>query len=330
MPARDSFISTDSTTTYASSFSYPSASSSAESQQFDDPIPDHHLPHPNIPIVYENDMQQSMPRREGRNAYIDARGSDTREHHHHQVDTPPRQAHKQSGHVRDMIDRLNPNSSTPTRPKATSTPEVRVDPSRITQRTSQAQLRQKASSSHLSAGSAPSSRRPSPSPAGSPTKQQALPPVSRKPKPADTETTPKQQNRPAAVHALSEPMISLANQLDVRTGTSIVAKPRRLEASGGHLRPPPAGAAPASPARSDTTLAEEWDAELRRNPKSAQIAASYVPDDRDAQRASRPQAERDDWERMGAWDSGKQEGREAEDRARREQGRPVGESLTHF
>lgn len=216
--------------------------------------------------------------------------------------TPPR---RDNGQIRQMVDRLTPDTTSqrPARP----TQGGKVDPSRVTQRNSQAQLRTKPSAARLSEGQAmPRTRaQGDDAPRERPSRRQST-----------------QVDRPAPPvegHSYSQ-----ANPPNVRTGTSQVAIPRRP----ANLAPPRDNKSPVSPAGSQASFAEEWEEELIKRAKTLRIPNVKLPTQPTQVVQHHGVSELQDWERMGMAHEARLQGREEEDRARRDAQRQIGMSLT--
>ncbi|WRT70808.1 uncharacterized protein IL334_007807 [Kwoniella shivajii] len=81
-----------------------------------------------------------------------------------------------------------------------------------------------------------------------------------------------------------------------------------------------------SPARTEVTLAEEWEAEMVRDTRQLDIRAFDTPAGGKGISAEEKQEQRQkdmEWERAGIWETGRDPAREAEDRVRRDIGRYV-------
>ncbi|WWD20821.1 hypothetical protein CI109_105298 [Kwoniella shandongensis] len=79
---------------------------------------------------------------------------------------------------------------------------------------------------------------------------------------------------------------------------------------------------PTSPAGTETTMAEEWEAELVKNARNLSIRPAPVRESSARDREEQRQKDLE-WEKSGVWESGRDAAREAEDRVRRDAGREI-------
>ncbi|WWC72688.1 uncharacterized protein I206_106652 [Kwoniella pini CBS 10737] len=98
--------------------------------------------------------------------------------------------------------------------------------------------------------------------------------------------------------------------------------------SAAQRRPDATGINPPSPARTEITLAEEWESELIKDTRNLNIrpAAPAVKPTRHGPTAKEREEQRlkdIEWERSGMWENARDPAREAEDRVRRDIGRDV-------
>jgi hypothetical protein len=100
---------------------------------------------------------------------------------------------------------------------------------------------------------------------------------------------------------------------------AIPVRPTTAPRQGAVARPP------ASPARTETTMAEEWEAELVRDAKKLQLQPR--PRSRPSNKNLKNVQEDVEWERSGMWEAQKDVARQAEDRTRREASREIGKRL---
>lgn len=100
---------------------------------------------------------------------------------------------------------------------------------------------------------------------------------------------------------------------------AIPVRPPKAPQQAAAARPP------ASPARTETTIAEEWEAELVRDAKKLQLQPR--PRSRPSNTNLKSVREDVEWERSGMWETQRDVARQAEDRTRREAGREIGERL---
>ncbi|RSH87006.1 hypothetical protein EHS25_003494 [Saitozyma podzolica] len=96
---------------------------------------------------------------------------------------------------------------------------------------------------------------------------------------------------------------------------AIPVRPTTAPRQGAVARPP------ASPARTETTMAEEWEAELVRDAKKLQLQPR--PRSRPSNTNLKNVQEDVEWERSGMWEAQKDVARQAEDRTRREASREI-------
>ena len=143
------------------------------------------------------------------------------------------------------------------------------------------------------------------------------------------------------IQSVSAPLKPSANAYFTRGATP--TKDTRKSSSTHNSRPVSSRsrhevAPPPSPAKTEDTMAEDWEVQLVRNAEKLRLSgypsASTSKKELKAKASGRDLArERDqqrrkdaEWEKSGIWESQRDTAREAEDRVRRDSGREIGES----
>jgi hypothetical protein len=209
-----------------------------------------------------------------------------------------------------MVEELNPDHKTPQRATRTSQMAPVTDPVKVKQRTSQMQLRAR-----------PSEQRLIGEHESTPTRKSAVPEGRESARRHSTQV----ESRQMVGHSYSQ-----ANPPNVRTGTDQVAIPRRPAQTANASRParlaaPATNKQPPSPAESRVSFAEEWEEELIKRAKTLRIP-DVKPTAQAVQIAHHRDAHMQDWERAGMANEARLQGRDDEDRSRRDAQRHIGQS----
>ncbi|WVW80559.1 hypothetical protein I302_102545 [Kwoniella bestiolae CBS 10118] len=149
-------------------------------------------------------------------------------------------------------------------------------------------------------------------------------PVSRNGTAPDPQNTPERPaTTPAKPTSRSTPTTQLARPSQPqRAETTQPTLTRATQRPPVQRKPVPV---PAFPARTESSLAEEWEAELIKDTRQLNIRPAPTPARQGPSGKEREEQRLKDmeWERSGMWDTTRDPAREAEDRARRDFGRDV-------